>query len=373
MVKIEVRPSESEREMRDSRRIRASILETVPVKYDEQSGAITIHSDNSWTFLLSRLRAVFPMIADSVTYVESGYQAGYEGEDPSIGIGSDWNVAFLPKSDEVFEYVFIEPSNSPPSVTDPHPDSENVDIESKLPMRGVKIKKGEYIAALHRATQEYIRLAEIASEEDITGPGAVNETLEFYYNGLDEMYQYYNLYRTLVEFRFDPESDFIQDYLYTFDGGSEYIARYAIKEQILPKEIARIKRTVTDGVALDLYESLLTHKSRQIREEAARILVEQSDNRAKDGLLWTRWTDNPDVVPHAIRALVQIGGDDVREALLDLPDFSEKEAIRKAAVEGLAEFDDEEVRTTLKAIADDGDESEAIREASRDALAALDK
>ncbi|QPV61596.1 HEAT repeat domain-containing protein [Halosimplex litoreum] len=90
-------------------------------------------------------------------------------------------------------------------------------------------------------------------------------------------------------------------------------------------------------------------------------------------MLWTRWTDNPDVVPHAIRALVQIGGEDVREALLELPDFSEEESIRKAAIEGLAEFDDEEVRTTLQAIADNEEESEPIREAARDALAAVDK
>ncbi|WP_415380442.1 hypothetical protein [Halosimplex sp. TS25] len=48
---------------------------------------------------------------------------------------------------------------------------------------------------------------------------------------------------------------------------------------------------------------------------------------------------------------------DVRNALFEPLGFSKEESIRKAVIEGLADFDDEAVRSTLKQIADDGAES----------------
>ncbi|WP_436932369.1 HEAT repeat domain-containing protein [Halosimplex halobium] len=369
-VEIEVATSASEESIRDSDRIPVTLVEKIPIAFDEKRGQILVYSDQAWGFLLRRLEALFPMVADSVAYVESGYQASYEGEHQDIDIGTDWNIVFFPVDGTTFKYAVIEPSSDPPTVTDPHSEFGSITTDSKLPVDGIPLGKGEYATALFEATEEYIRLAEIADPSDNKGPCAVNETLKLYYIGLETMVEHYEEHGTLQNFRFDADSEFIQMFLYQYDINSEDLSRYVIKEGILRDEIMNLSQTENNSIS-EQYKALLSHSSRRIRSEAAGVLAEYPDDRAKDGLLWTRWTDNPDVVPHAIRALVQIGGEDVREALLELPDFSEKESIRKAAIEGLAEFDDEEVRTTLQTIADNEDESESIHEAACDALTAL--
>ncbi|QPV61595.1 hypothetical protein I7X12_12580 [Halosimplex litoreum] len=241
-VEIEVAISESEESIRDSDRIPVTLVEKIPVTYNGKSGQITVYSDQAWGFLLRRLEALFPMVADSVAYVESGYQASYEGEHSDLNIGREWNIVFLPVDDDTFKYAVVKPTSAPPSVTEPHPDPESISVESKLPVEGILLSKGEYATALFEATEEYIRLAEIADPSGNNGLSTVNEKLRLYYTGLETIVEHYEDHGTLENFRFSADSGFINTFLYE-DIKSDGISRYAIKERIIDNEIMNLSQT----------------------------------------------------------------------------------------------------------------------------------
>jgi len=119
------------------------------------------------------------------------------------------------------------------------------------------------------------------------------------------------------------------------------------------------------------YEELLLSADPEIPSETAKALARNPDERAREVLLQTRWKDQAEVMPHVFEALVELGGDDVRDTLLDTIGFTNKEPIRVAAVECLSAFDDGEVRQRLQEVAEDEEKSAEVRQAARDSLAEL--
>jgi hypothetical protein len=369
-MNIEIRISESEEEIFDSGVIPAVIVDEMPVETAEGEGLVKVYSDNSWSFLLRRIEAMYSILVDSPTYIESGYQAGFEGEQSNFDMGRDWRLVFLPHNETSFEYAFISRSTDLPSAEHPLPDPADVEPEYRFPFEEIVIKKGDYITSLYEATERYIELSELAKGEPEMGPRAVNDNFETLYIGLKATFEYYNRHGTVEGFKFDPESDFVQQYLYVSRIQSSNIDNYLIDVGVLENEVERIQSEVDNDEVSEKYETLLNSDSLslEVRAEVSRILMSSPDRRARDALLQTRWRDQVAVVPNAVQALVQLGGDDVRNGLLELLDFSDKEPIRKAAVEGLAEFDGDEVREALETIRDDPDESEQIRDAASDSL-----
>jgi HEAT repeat protein len=120
------------------------------------------------------------------------------------------------------------------------------------------------------------------------------------------------------------------------------------------------------------YTDLLVFPHSTVPSKAVQALLPDPDPRAKEPLLETRWKDQPDVVPHAIQAVLELNGEDTRDALLDMLWYSDEQRIRTAAVEALANYDDDEVREKLQALRDNPDENEAVREAASESLEKLD-
>jgi hypothetical protein len=372
-MELKVRLSEDEDDITGSGEVPITLVEELPVESDGKKGTIKLYSDVAWPFLLRRLRALFAVLADTPTYVESGYQGGYQGEHSDIGLGNEWNVVFVPTDPDHFEYALIEPSNGPPSIENPHPDLSDIELNYVLSIGGIVLEKGDLATSLYEASREYKRLCEQAAGNEEAGSGAVNDGFLTLYAGLEEIVSHYRDRGTLRDFRHTPEGEFVQRCLYHEPTKSSDIGAYLTHKGIIRDEISRIQQNVGDDqIASEMYDDLLTHVSQTIRAGSAVALAENPDERAREALHKTRWTEYTDVVPHSVRALVELGGDDVRRGLLELLDFSEEEPIRKAAVEGLATFDDEDVRNALREIEADADEYESPRRTARDSLQRLD-
>jgi len=126
-----------------------------------------------------------------------------------------------------------------------------------------------------------------------------------------------------------------------------------------------------DKKAKRWYKELLLSAETEIPSETAKALAKNPDEQAREALLQTRWKDQAEVVPHAFETLVELGGEDVRDALLETIGFTRHESIRVAAVECLSAFDDNEVRQRLQEVAADEEKSEEVRQAARESLAQL--
>lgn len=175
----------------------------------------------------------------------------------------------------------------------------------------------------------------------------------------------------------------------TQDGYTPIIDREHLKTAITDcehKDLLREFLVQTDGIqsfVSDLidsdddeyveewYEEMLLSRYPDIPSKAAKALADEPDERAKDSLLQTQWKDQAEVVPNAIEALVQLGGDDVRDALVEILDFSNKARIREAAAEGLASFEGLEVREALQETRDDPEEEDRVRQAARNTLQSI--
>jgi hypothetical protein len=347
-----------------------TILETVQPDDDEGDGEIRVYPTGALPSLKRRLNGLYAILADTAAYVESGTQCQYESAVDSVFL-DDFRLLYLPVDDENFEYAITEHA-SDGLVEAKHLDRSAIDINYALPVGGLTVSKGELVMAIHDCAEELVGIYNQAEGEQKEDTAVFGESFDILFSGIREAAQHFQAHGTISDFVLNPESDAVQKNLYEWQYSSEDVGVYLRKKGVIRKEVARIQSRITDeNTATEMYTDLLMHKSRNVRAGAAEALAEYPDDRAREPLHKTRWTEDTDVVPHSVRALVRLGDDDVRNGLFELLDFSDKEPIRKAAVEGLAEFDESDVHETLEAIREDPAESEDVREAAQRSLERL--
>jgi hypothetical protein len=149
------------------------------------------------------------------------------------------------------------------------------------------------------------------------------------------------------------------------------LTEFVQQTDALDSFVADLTQSTDNEAVKEWYEQCLLFRHPEIPSETAKALARNPDERAREVLLQTRWKDQAEVMPHVFEALVELGGDDVRDTLLDTIGFTNKEPIRVAAVECLSAFDDAEVRQRLQEVAEDEEKSEEVRQAARESLAEL--
>lgn len=220
----------------------------------------------------------------------------------------------------------------------------------------------EYVSAVVSATTEYIGF----HEEH--GGGYTSERVRWLLGGARTVRQEIRDASGVAACPFGPESPRVQTYLYDSSFTNRAVTHLLIESGIVSQEVERLGGQ-DDDIGRQ-YQTLLSHPSWEIQTAVASALGRRPDERATEWLLGRRWTDDPRVVPIALRAAAQIGGEDVREALLETLDFSEQPEIRRTAVTLLADHPDQETRDALRAVVEADDE---VRETAREVLSTMER
>lgn len=222
----------------------------------------------------------------------------------------------------------------------------------------VTVRTDEYV-------EEVVTSAEAFVEQEENEGETVRDRIRFLLDDAREIREAIRTEGDATGFRLAPESPKVQPYLYENHFTEPSVSYFLVQTGVVRAEVDRLRGRDTDVGAK--YQALLSHESRTIQRAAANALEQHPDERAKEWLLLRRWVDRPEIVPVALRAAAQFQGEDVREALYETIDFSDRSEIRKTAVELLVEYPDEETVDILEEVAE-SDQDGSVREAARSVL-----